>query len=399
MQSAAQAKAKVEVPAGQERIFGRILDCDAHLYMHPDVMGDIVGDIGGGFSHEYIRKQFGTEQYYKDLARNRDEFWSVKGLAALGSCEADERVEVMDAMGMRAQLLFPNTAVRELRINSDAARAACSRYNDYAIAWSKKTGDRARVACQINLGDRDWALKELDRVLKLGACGVTLPCSQAPAGVSPAHEMWDPFWARLEEANVPALMHLAAGGLVTSTPDDPMIPPREFGDAKALRASFDFRPGAEETIGSYFFLVAHIPVEVFVMTMIMGGVFERFPRLAFGAIECGAGWVGPMARRMEAHATMLSKIGVKLPLCPTEYLRRNVRVTPFWHEDIRELVDVYKIPEVYVFSTDFPHVEGTRDPIGRFRKTMTTLDPSYEDDFFFRNASLLFPDLTRSSLN
>ncbi len=371
--------------------FGQILDCDAHLYMEPDVLAEIVGDIGAGFVLEHIRNQYNTDKYLADRERAPNEVWQVKGLGALGAYDAAERVEAMDMMGVRAQLVFPNTALRELRIDSDAARAACRRYNDYVIAWTKTANGRARAVCQVNMGHVGWALEELDRILKLGATGVLLSCATAPGNVSPANECWDPFWARLEEADVPALLHLSSGGLVTSDADDPVIPPRQFADAKALKASFEMRPGAEEAIGPYFMLVAHIPCETYLITLLMGGVFERFPRLRFGVIECGAGWVGPMAERMETHADLLAKVGVTYPLRPSEYLRRNVRVTPFWHENIDRMIARDGLDEVYVFSTDFPHVEGTRDPIGRFKKTMTRGGDAYDRKFFIDNAKLLFP--------
>jgi hypothetical protein len=70
-----------------------------------------------------------------------------------------------------------------------------------------------------------------------------------------------------------------------------------------------------------------------------------------------------------------------------------VRVTPFWHEDVNLMVERYGLKEVYVFSTDYPHVEGSRDPIGRFRKTIDRLGSDYEQAFFCDNGALLFPGL------
>ncbi len=388
----------VEVPSAPHvaidpALHGQLLDCDAHLYMTPDIMAGIVRDIGGGFVLAHVANQMGGERYHQDRVKARSEPWVVKGLGALGAYDARERVELMDALGIRAQLVFPNTALRELRIDSDVAREACRRFNDFALQWTKDTDGRGRALCQINMADVDWAMAELERVIAGGCKGVTLPCASPPAGVSPAHSVWDPFWRRLEEADIPALLHIANGGLVTSDADDPVIPPRGFGDAEALKASFDMRPGAEEAIGPYFFLVAHIPVEVFLISMVMGGVFERFPRLRFGVIECGSSWVGPMVERMETHANMLAKLGMTYPLRPSEYVRRNVRVTPFWHEEIDTLIERHGMPEIYVFSTDFPHVEGTRDPIGRFKKTMTRQGSAYDAAFFVDNAKLLFPGL------
>ena len=375
------------------RLAGRILDCDAHLYLEPDDMAELVGDIGAGFVLEFLRKYAGSEQDVKARAQARSDLLGIKGISAHGAIDAPGRVEAMDGMGIRAQLLFPNTALRELRLQTAEARAVCRRYNDYVVDWTHQTGDRARAVCQINMSDVGWAIQELERVLKLGARGVLLSCAAAPGGVSPANNVWDPFWAMLEEANVPAFLHIASGGVLTSDAADPIIPPREFADATGLKAAFKDRSGAEEALGPFYFVISHMAPEVWVISMVMGKVFERFPRLRFGVIEVGASWVGPMCERMDLHAKLMAKVGITYSLKPSEFVQRNVRVTPFWHEDVNQMVERHGLKEVYCFSTDYPHVEGSRDPIGKFRKTIDRLGAEYEDAFFCENGSLLFPDL------
>ena len=372
---------------------GRLLDCDAHLYMEPEVMAEIVGDAGGGFVLDFLRGYAGSEQDLEARTRNRDDVWGVKGISALGALDPTERLEAMDMTGIRAQLLFPNTALMELRGESQAARDACRRYNDYAIDWTRRAKGRARVVCQINMSDAGWAITELERVLKMGASGVLMGCAQPPAGVSPANSVWDPFWARLEEAGVPALLHIGSGGVMTTEASDPMLPPRGFANAESLRRGFEGRPGGEEAIGPYYVLICHMAPEVWLMTMVMGGVFERFPKLAFGVIECGASWVGPMCERMDAHADLMAKVGFTYSMKPSEFVRRNVRVTPYWSEDLIKMVDRYGGAEVYVFNSDFPHIEGSRDPIAKFRKWTDRMDPAYEPKFYVENAGLLFPGL------
>jgi len=46
-----------------------------------------------------------------------------------------------------------------------------------------------------------------------------------------------------------------------------------------------------------------------------------------------------------------------------------------------------------VFSTDYPHLEGSRDPIGKFRKHLDKLPTGYDRQFFIENNRLLFPNL------
>ena len=383
------------IPMKGDQFFGKRLDADGHVYPEPELMDEILGDLGTDPIADYIRDYFRSDEDIANRAQNRSELWSVKGISALGASfsRAEERVEAMDMMGIRSQLVFQNTFGKELRIDSTSARAACRRYNDLALAWAARTGGRARVACMINMGDLDGAIEEVDRVIKGGARLVTLPCAAPPGGLSPAHSRWDPFWKRLEDGDVAVTVHLGGGGMLSGKDPDPIMPAREWGQAETLRGSPAARPGGEEAISPYFMLVAHMPAELFLQTMVMGGVFERFPRLRFGIIEFGSGWIGPCVERMDLWTDFLAKVGRSYPMKPSEYVRRNVRIAPFYHENLPLMIDRYGMEEIYVFSTDYPHLEGSRDPIGKFQKWLDKLDPSYAKKFYVDNAELLFPGL------
>lgn len=370
---------------------GELLDCDGHLYMEPDVMADVVGGAGASWIVDSLRRYVGTDADVAARERARTETWSVKGISALGACDPVDRVAALDTMGIHRQLLFPNTVLRELRLPTPAALESCRRYNDYVIDWTRRADDRARAVCQINMCDRDWAVGELQRVIGKGARGVLLPCAEPPGGTSPAAPVWDDFWRLLEESDTPAFIHIGAGGLASAEPDDPMFPPRKWADASALRAVFADRPGGEEQFGPFFIVVAHLAAEVYLTCLLMGGVFERFPGLRFGAIEFGASWLGPLCERLDRHAALLHKVGVEYPRMPSEYVRRNVRVTPQWTEAVDVLVERYGIRESYVFSTDYPHVEGGRHPVQSFASMTAQVGATYTREFFVDNGRLLFP--------
>jgi predicted TIM-barrel fold metal-dependent hydrolase len=369
-----------------------LLDCDGHLYMEPDVMAEIIGDAGGGWIIDHLRAYVGTEQDLVARERARDDVWSIKGVSALGSFDARDRVAALDRMGVHRQLLFPNTTLRELRLDSDAAREACRRYNDYVIDWTRRADDRARAVCQLNMSDRGWAIDELRRVITNGARGVLLPCVEPPAGTSPAAPAWDDLWRLLEESGTPAFIHIGAGGLASGSDDDPMFPSRAWADAPTLRALFPDQPGAEERLGPFFIVVAHVAAEVYLTSLVMGGVFERFPGLRFGAIEFGASWLGPMCERLDRHAALLEKVGHRYPMLPSEYVRRNVRVTPQWVEPLDGLIERYGLREAYVFSTDYPHVEGGRSPVQAFEAMAARIGDGYAAEFFVGNGAVLLPD-------
>jgi len=368
---------------------GRMLDCDGHLYMEPDVMADIVGAAGSSWIFDHLRRFVGSDLDRELRARAQNEVWAVKGISAWGSSDVVGRLAAMDVMGVHRQLIFPNTVLRELRLPTAEALESCRRYNDYVLELHAHSNGRARVVCQLNMAQPDWAIAELQRVVAAGAPGVLLPCAQPPGGTSPANPVWDPMWRIFEESATPALLHIGAGGLASGEADDPMFPPRAFADAPSLRALFPNRPGGEEQFGPFYIVVAHLAAEVYLACLIMGGVFERFPALRFGAIEFGASWFGPLAERLDRHASLLTKIGTYLPLLPSEYLRRNVRVTPQWTEPLDLLIERYGLRECYVFSTDYPHIEGGRHPVSSFAEMAERVGAEYVEQFFVTNGQLL----------
>ena len=83
----------------------------------------------------------------------------------------------------------------------------------------------------------------------------------------------------------------------------------------------------------------------------------------------------------------------KLALRPSEYVRRSVRATPYPAEDIGWTI-ANAGDEVCLFSSDYPHVEGGRNPIKRFEESMGSLSEPQKQRFYFDN----FVDLMGNGL-
>jgi predicted TIM-barrel fold metal-dependent hydrolase len=73
-----------------------------------------------------------------------------------------------------------------------------------------------------------------------------------------------------------------------------------------------------------------------------------------------------------------------LSLRPTEYVRRQVRFTPYPTEDVGWIVDQAG-SEVVLFSSDFPHVEGGRRPVERFEASLGDAPEQVRDAFYRDN--------------
>ncbi len=49
-------------------------------------------------------------------------------------------------------------------------------------------------------------------------------------------------------------------------------------------------------------------------------------------------------------------------------------------------------PDLYLFSSDYPHIEGGRNPIARFEKSLGARTNHVRDQFYSENFLRIFPD-------
>ena len=138
----------------------------------------------------------------------------------------------------------------------------------------------------------------------------------------------------------------------------------------------------------------HQGPETFVSMMVLDGVFERHPKLRGASVELGAGWVPEMLQRLDYVVKTWSRVDKNLSEIkrkPSEQILEQMAFTPFHHEDVGMLMDLSH-PELYLFSSDYPHVEGTSDPIGRFERFLSDRDEHLKNLFYSENFLRLFPN-------
>ena len=134
--------------------------------------------------------------------------------------------------------------------------------------------------------------------------------------------------------------------------------------------------------------------ERFLSVLILDGVLDRFPSLRGGCIELGAGWVPAMRRRLDHIVDIWSKPEPHLREMqrrPSEQIDDQVRFTPYPFEDVGELIRQSN-DRLFMFSTDYPHAEGGRDPIGRFDASIAGYSEPTKARFFTENFQNLVQD-------
>ena len=218
----------------------------------------------------------------------------------------------------------------------------------------------------------------------MGCKALVIP-SRCPPGHSPSHKELEPLWALAEEAQVPIVFHV--GGEHKMHTDY-----HQNGGEQVL----DFHGGAENfTSTSYM----SIPLSLWqtLAVLVADGVFDRHQQLKFGAIELGASWLPSWMRFMDSGADAFRKGEQrlqKLSAKPSEIIRRQFRVTPYPHEPTGWIIDNTG-PEVCLFSSDFPHVEGGRNPLKRFGDALVNTSAEDQQRFYRDN----FIDLMGAGLS
>ena len=75
-------------------------------------------------------------------------------------------------------------------------------------------------------------------------------------------------------------------------------------------------------------------------------------------------------------------------MLPSEYVQKHIKITPFPGEDIGWLLE-FGASDLLMFASDYPHHEGTDDPITRFEKTMLETSEENKQKFYSNNFKAL----------
>jgi predicted TIM-barrel fold metal-dependent hydrolase len=310
---------------------------------------------------------------------------SSKEIQALGSFDGRERSEALDMLGFKRQLVFATHSVAmpfspsskiTPRLRYAAARAHNRHMTEFCSADPRLMG----VAI-IPLDEPELAIAELEFVLESGLKAVWVP-HRACGDKSPGHVAFDPFWARLSETGTPFVLHVGGSPLqlAKAWSNNGRAPTKDW-------------LGGGENVRSKDIAVLHEGPETFLSMMVIDGVFERFPQLRGASVELGAGWVPSLLVRLDWVAKHWGKADKNLAAFsrkPSEQITQQLAFTPYVFEEVGQLIDQSN-DEIYLFSTDYPHIEGGRNPIARFEASLGKRSDSVRDRFYSENFLRIWP--------
>jgi len=300
------------------------------------------------------------------MARAEAAILDRKSWHALGGHDPEERKRALDLLGYNRQLVFTGVAMQQFWGNlgvqtvfDPEALYGGARAHNRGIADFCRHDKRMRAVGFLPLDVPELAVREIEQGVREGIATFWVPAVPPPT-MSPTHPDMDPVWAKMQELDIPFMLHLGGGPLFL----------REgfLKNGKTIEAG---PLGGTDEIRSKDYMVCHYGAEAFMSAMVLDGVLEKFPKLRGAVIEQGAMWVVPWLKKLDIAQAAFVRFEpyLNLPLKPSEYVHRQLKFTPFPPEPVGWMVEQAGA-DLFLFSTDFPHPEGGRDPLKRFKKAL-----------------------------
>jgi len=277
---------------------------------------------------------------------------SIKAPAAFFEPEA--RIELLNELGIDRALMWPTLAsVLEERLADDpvATHVLVHAFNQWLLDhWSLDVDGRIFPVPVVTLPIVGRAIEELEWLVERGAKVILVRPAPVPdvngRRRSFALPEFDPFWKRVQEADVLVGMHASDSGTNRYV--------NEFEGRDNEFLPFAARSAFVEFLGAEMRMISDV-----VASIIGHGMATRFPKLRILPVENGSAWVRPLLER-------LAKVYARKPELfaedPVAVFKRNIWVHPFHEEDPKGLVELVGVDKV-CFGSDYPHPEGMYDPL------------------------------------
>ena len=311
------------------------------------------------------------------------------------TCDPEARLRVCDAEGIDIQYLNPsflvNPIVQAVRARRpDLIPRIRQTWNRWAMDLVHGHADRLKPVTQIDLNDVRGSIAEMTRMRALGSRGFAI--SESPVGIgrfgpdgrsalarSITHPDFDPIWSAAEDLGMAAIAHVGFS--------------RE-------RIQFGWANNGSNDLTTYSLLsmviAPQLGPQLLLGALVFDGVLERHPKLTVLVEEVGISWLPHLVNVID-HAVGRHKrdqladgefrpdfagTAYRLPLAPSEYLRRQVKVTPLVvNEPLQPVLD--RVPaEMLCFSSDYPHVEGTASAVAICERQLAGYTPEVREVFY-----------------
>ncbi len=297
------------------------------------------------------------------------------GWSRLGAFDPKERSHALDLLGFKIQWVLPTFSfhqvahVKEPELLEAGARTLNKAMADFC---HHDTRLLAIGYVPLSLGP-ETALTLLKQGFDDGCYSFMLDTNEPdPNKSSFTHPDFDDVWAEFSNRRIPFVNHVAVNGHYRAvTPSF-----RNNGKSK-------LELGGDAPAGELGLMTIGNSAQIFLAAMIFDGVFDRHPHLKTVSMEHAATWLPSWLKSLNYTTSTFKRLR-KFKQLPSDTARERIKVSPFAGEPIGWIIDNVG-PEMLVFASDYPHPEGTNDPIRRFEAKMLECDEATMDKFYYRN--------------
>ena len=375
-----------------------IYDADTHMMEHPNWIYDFASeDIkehlepiveGDKEVFERIDKAIANFENRQSssaaLEQAKRDFmtWSHKGWEGLGAFNAEERKLANDLLGFKAHIVFPTSAFDQVLAAKDQKiiLGGVEALNK-GMATFCSVDKRMHGAAYIPFAyGEDIALKFLKQAIKDGFSVIMIDTIAPEGAKASTHPDFDKVWREIEANDIAITLHVGADNSWDPVPlsfynNGGSVPAHKEGDAPRDALAY---------------MGISYCAELFLASMIFDGVFNRFPNLRVGVVELGASWIISWMKHLDQSFRAFKRLQdlSQVELLPSEYVQKHIKVTAFPGEDIGWLLN-NGAADLMMFASDYPHHEGTDDPIKRFEQTMSDVSEEIKTKFYSENFKTL----------
>ncbi|MGH7098912.1 MAG: amidohydrolase family protein [Stellaceae bacterium] len=343
----------------------RVYDADTHVnpaaevlerYIDPDFRPrlpelepyriPIVSAVDGPTPSPMHNYRVGTKYYRRMLGEpaprerftGRETRWmgTKKPRQGIQDDQARNRIADMDDEGTDVHFLIPTSWLSFVGVDDPTIEIAMIRaYHRHMQDFCGQAPDRLKSMIVASTRAPEEAVRQIREWGKSRWAAAVMPllAKDLPAD----HPALEPIWREAQEYDLPIANHSFTWN-----------PP--------------YYPGYQDLWDNIFLgrLAAHPWGAMrFVGSFIGGGIYDRYPRLRMGVLECGFGWLPFWARRMDEQAVYVGGTA-ELQQKPSDYMKSGRFFCSIEHhegEDMYDTVTRFLGDDVLMYASDYPHSE------------------------------------------
>ena len=348
-------------------------------------------DSSDGKSYWWVDgdKKFGTDSSIAFVRKNgkkipyygADMMGGPRDDIHAAASEAKPRVDLLDEMGIYAQIVYPNVmgfAAPALVQNLDRelSYTIVAIYNDAMAEWQEEGGRRLLPQAVLPFWDIEASVKEAARVKELGLTGVCMAGEPHLGGLPDlGTPHWDPLYEALSDLDLPIDIHIGASNFA-----DP---------AKGNAAWASLPQRAAKPVRS---IQTELANSRFISNLCASDLLIRWPKLNWVSVESGIGWIPYVLERVDyEYREDFDEMGPPELPPAKELFQRGIYGT-FWFEDAGPIDLIPRIgADNILWETDFPHPTSLYpSPVERSEEKLKNLDPAVLRKIMQDNAAKLY---------